>query len=244
MSSKKEFEQQCFELFSDLKFGSILAYEQLNPPDPDISLEINNKRIGIELTTIYKDNIPGIKDSQLKKNESLQDAVCRDIQKDLHTAFHRPIEIHIGFTGIDLNGSDVPQIAKSVTDLILPNLRRINVDKISIIELTNEEDFPNSIYRISIIYIPSFTSYSVTGMISDFSGMLSQKRVKAAIEQKEDKSKKYDDLYDEKWLLLCIQADKLSSDFDLSKIEVEPIKSDFNKVFILQLRAKHLIELK
>jgi hypothetical protein len=242
--SNKEFEKLCFEQFCILEFGSILDFKQLDPPHPDISLIIDNKDIGIELTTIYKDNLPGHQDSQAKKNESLHSNICNFVRNKLELALDHPYEIHIGFNDIDLSKRDVNTVGTAIVEYLMPYLKQVETDTLSTFESDDAEVFPSPIYRISGIFSPSFTQISVSGTNTSFTPELPKDRILKAMKVKEGKIQHFKDLYDKFWLLLCIQTEGPSSDFDLNTFKIPSIESDFHRVFLLQLLAKRLRRLK
>ncbi len=244
MKSQKEFEKLCFKQFSLLEFDSIVDFKQLDPPHPDVSLIYENEDIGIELTTIYKDNIPENQDSQAKRNESLQSSICNYVKERLEQKLNHPYEIHIGFNNVALSKREVRIIGNAVVEYVMPYVKQIETDTISTFESNDADVFPGPIYRISGIFSPSFSHLSVIGTNTSFSPQLLKERIRQAIKIKEGKIKNFEDLYDKFWLLLCIQTEGPSSDFDLSAFSMQSIESEFHRIYLLQLIGKGLQRLK
>ena len=240
MNGKKEYEGSCFELFCELYFGHTIRYKQLDPPHPDVSAIIDGKNTGIELTTIYSDNIIGRSESQLKKNESLQSKICSYIHDALIARLDYPIEVHIGFDNTKINGKDVIPIGDWILELLKPLFTDTFPNQIIQLEITDPDQLQNPVYRISATHFPDFEDTFVSGTIASFNNTLSPERIRVAIEDKDNKIGKYKDLYDHKWLILCIETDKLSSDFNLSEFPIVSVGTGFHHVFLLQSRSKKL----
>lgn len=244
MNGKKEYEGSCFDLFCELYFGHKISYKQLDPPHPDVSAIIDGKNTGIELTTIYSDNIIGRVESQLKKTESLQRKICSYIQDTLIERLGYPLEVNIGFDSTKINGKDVISIGKWILELLQPLVSDTLPNQEIQLEITDPDQLRNPVYRISASHSPDYKDTFVTGTIASFNKTLSPERIEAAIEDKDNKIGKYKNLYDHKWLVLCIEADKLSSEFNLSEFPIVSVDTGFNHVFLLQLRSKKLSTIK
>ena len=244
MKDKKEYERSCFELFCELKFGRILAYEQLDPPHPDISTIIDGQNIGIELTTVYIDNIVGENESQAKKNESLQGKVCDYIRDQLTARLNFPIEVRIGFDNTLINGKDVIHIGNGILEILLPLFPDSLPNEEIILHITDPDQLQNPVYWISASYFPDFTYTVVSGTIAAFNKPLSPERIWAVIENKDNKIGKYKDLYDYQWLILCVEMGGQSSDFDLNGFSIESFPTSFHHIFLLQFRSRKHIVLK
>jgi len=244
LNGKKEYEGSCFELFCELYFGHTISYKQLDPPHPDVSAIIDGKNTGIELTTIYSDNIIGRSESQLKKNESLQSRICSYIQDALNARLAYPVEVQIGFDNTKINGKDVIPIGNWILELLQPLFSGTLPNEKILLEVTDPDLLQNPVYRISAAHFPDFEATFVTGTITSFNKTLSPERIRAAIEDKDNKIDKYKDLYDHKWLILCIETDRLSSDLNLSESPNVSVGTGFHHVFFLQYRSKKLFVIK
>jgi hypothetical protein len=244
LNGKKEYEGSCFELFCELYFGHTISYKQFDPPHPDVSATIDGKNTGIELTTIYSDNIIGRSESQLKKNESLQSKICSYIQDALIARLDYPVEVQIVFDNTKINGKDVIPIGNWILEQLQPLFSDSLPNEEILLDVTDPERLQSPVYRISAAHSPDFEATFVTGTIASFNKTLSLERIRAAIEDKDNKIDKYKDLYDHKWLILCIETDRLSSDFNLSESPNLSVGTGFHHVFLLQYRSKRLFIIK
>jgi len=243
-NKKKCIEKRNFEIFSNLFFGRIIPFNQPNPPHPDISFIQGCKEIGCEITSLYWDNIPGETGSEYKRTEAFQDTICKKVEAWLHSELPVPFEVHIGFDYSIIEGKSVEEISQSVIQILKENISYVNTGELSFHVIEDDDRMPHPIYQIKIIYLPSLKKSVVCDGAASFIPKLGSDRIAEAIQNKEIKIKNYKSLYEEFWLLLCIEQGKLCSEFVMDEVIDFKVQTEFHRVFLLSPRSSKILELK
>ncbi len=244
MTTKKEKEYADFVAFSKTYFGYQIDFEQLNPPEPDIIFPNDGKRIGCELTTIFSDNLPGLKDSDQKKSESIQDSICKSITDWLNENIPVSVEIHIGFKNNNLDESHKISLKKNILNVIETYISELNLSEFSYFNIDEFEALPHEVDYISFAYIPKLEKSIVGRAGAGFIPKLDNERIRLNILSKEKKLPNYTHLVDEKWLILIIQDYPLSTEFDILEQGINNFESLFDKVFLFLRRDRKILALK
>jgi len=242
--TKKEKERNNFSSFANLFFGHEIDFEQPNPPLPDIVFNIEGKRTGCEITTIFRDNEPGVRPSFLKKNESIQDSICKSIEKWLTQNIPIFLQIHICYYNRLISDSRIVKLTGQIISLIESNISEIILEEHNHLMINSREVLPNELNYLSIYYSPSFNRTIVSRTGASCIPNLERERIITNIRHKEKKLEKYRELLDSYWLLLIIHNYIFSSDFDLRENEYNNIESIFDKILIYSKRDQKIVTIK
>lgn len=188
---------------------------------PDISISMNNKNIGIELTDLV------IRDDE-KEKEGLLKKLFNQIENELKKESNEYNGIyHVGF----------------INDISFDQKNQIRI-KSEIINLIKEKiQVGNLVNRFRKSYHSDIHIYNSEGWCS---GVLDRNTVAGTIKRKEEKISNYiSDSFEEVWLLIIIGGARASADYshlaeDLIKT---PFKTGFGKIFILNFFKSELLEL-
>lgn len=244
MISKQKREYNNFSSFYKLSFDNQIDFEQPDPPMPDIVFIKDNKKIGCEITTIFRDNEPGLKYSDLRKNESIQDSICKDICVWIERNIPAFFEIRICFKSRLIDNSQIVDLRHGIVKVIEASISDLNLSEKSYLIVDNFNILPAELDYLSITSFPGLNRNYVTRAGADFIPKLSRERIFSNILHKEKALEKYSNFFDETWLLLVIQDNLFSSEFDVLENEYQNIASQFNKIFLFSKSDRKIIEIK
>lgn len=197
---------------------------------PDIRIDHNGKKIGIEVTSFYLEGGSNIEGDQ--RQSPIRERVVKKAQCLYETKNGRNIEVTLGFNTINNERG----LAEKIADWIEKNKTEqghISLDRFShISELrsvyVNLGPYEDAKWRVLQVYsIPNTSPKQLQEIISD----------------KEDKLDQYQQNLDEIWLLIVIDFINLGMDqephnVDYSKISVKK----FNKVFMFKTGFDYIFE--
>jgi hypothetical protein len=244
MTTKKEREYADFVAFSKTYFGYQIDFEQLNPPEPDIIFHDSGKRIGCELTTIFRDNFIESKESNQKKSESHQDSICKSITEWLNNNIPANIKIHIDFNNDNLKKSHETSLKKDILNVIERYISELNLSEFSTFNVDKNEVLPHEVNHISFTYDPKLQKSVVLPGRGGGIPKLDDERIRLNILKKEGKLPNYAHLVNEKWLILIIQNYFQSSEFTILERGYNNVVSLFDKVFLFLRGDRKILHLK
>ena len=245
MITKQEKEHSDFVAFCNVYFGQIIDFEQSLPPKPDIIFHRGEKTIGCELTTIFKDNIPGSEFSKTKKTESIRDKICDALRNWIVKNLCINLFIRITFKNKDIEGHRKEAIINNLINVLGDKISDLNLSEKSYLKIDRHNSLPSEVYSLSIQFSPELSKTDVTAAAGDNIPLLKSERILSNIRHKEKKLLKNNCLFDENWLLLVIQDYLFSSEFDINeKDEFPKLASTFDKVFLLLKSDKKVIQIK
>jgi hypothetical protein len=242
--TKKEKESFVFSSFSKLHFGHEVKFDQPNPPEPDVVFILNDKKIGCELTTIYVDNEPGEKDSNSKKNESIQESICNTLEKWMSTNIRAFFEIHLCFNNRLIPDGRIKELTKKILHVIETYISDLNLEEFSHLMIDHYGIVPSELDYISICTFPALDRMIVSRAGGTFVPRLNRNRIISNINHKEKLINRYAHLTDLNWLLLSINESLLSSEFDLIEETYQDIVTRFDKVFLFSKRDQKIVTIK
>ena len=242
--NKKEIEFDCFLNFCQLHLGHEIAFEQLDPPAPDIIFSLNNKKIGCELTTIFIDNEPGKRESATRKYESTQRLICNNVRKWLKENVPIKLEILLDFRSNIIHYSEIHKVSEEIIQVIVKYIPEMNLEESSHISIKDYDIIPYELGYISINSFPRLKKTYVNQAGSSFIPKLNRDKITANIIHKERLIQNYRHLTDSNWLLLIINESLFSSEFDFDEENFENIDSIFDKVFIFARRNQKILTIK
>ena len=121
----------------------------------------------------------------------------------------------------------------------------LNLSEKSFLKLDRHDSLPSEVYSLSIRFSPELSKTDVTAAAGDSIPLLKSERILLNIIHKEKKLLKNNCFFDENWLLLVIQDNLFSSEFDINeKDEFSKLDSMFDKVFLLLKNDKKVIQIK
>jgi hypothetical protein len=244
LTKKQIEEKRLFRIFEKSNDIFAINCEQRDPPHPDISIELDGKKIGCDITTLYKDNRPGKTGSAAKKNDSLQNLICRTVESWLNKNLNFPVILTPGFNNNLIKDKEVTQIVNYIIDYVKENAHLLDKKEFFSSIEADDKEFTYPVTSIGLAFLNTLKNSDVGRTGACFVPLLDFERIKKSIEKKEEKIKNYSEFYDEKWLLLCIEGDPMYSDFDYSKQGYAKLQTLFDKVFLLKASSKKLTILK
>ncbi len=236
---EEEFWVRLFQKESDLKF-KIKTSES-----PDSIIEYKSVDIGLEVANLYKNNTSN-KGSRLKEQESFRNTILNSATEKYISESHRPIKLDVLFSP-DFNTYKINQIQVSQT--LFEFLSKINLREWENKRYSRSSDNWGNMSRyfssIFVLGLPFKLENYWTPIDFGFKATITEKLL---IEAKEKKEEKLINIYRKKvsknWLLLVSDGRYQSSNFDHSKIKIAPIKSGFDKIFLLLYPYNIVQELK
>lgn len=242
--NKKEKESLSFSRFSQQYFGREISFTQPNPPEPDVAFNLEEKRIGCELTTIFIDNEPGKRFSATKKNESIQDAICRKVQEWLKETIPGNFEVQLYFNNKLIPASEINNISNKIIQVIENNISDLNLEESSRIMVEDRNKIPVELDYVRIRTFPRLQRSLVTKAGGSSIPRLTIEKIISNINHKETRIKNYIHLTDSNWLLLIINESIFSSEFDIIGEDYGSINTLFDKVFIFSLNNQKILAIK
>lgn len=230
-SIQKDNEISWIELF---KRYSGLNFTIKTNESPDCIIEYQSEIIGLEVVDIFVDKI-GKKGSILKSKEQFKKSILNKAKEKYSSNCFRPIRLHAIFSSDFSNKQIDPN---HVSENLYKFLSKIKLKEQEIIRCSKEsENWGNLEQYFSSLYITGLSykreNYWTTPDFS-FSATITKEML---IKSKRTKEQKLLKIYKHKtlknWLLLVSDGRFPSSNFDIDNIKISPIKSGFNKMFLL-----------
>lgn len=232
-SELEEFYLEVFRRF----YPSFPNGEIVHSDKPDYIIDTGDKKIGIEITKFFVDNIDG-KASKKKRLEILHNCLGEKLRKELESIVPFKFVLSVQFSKFDFSKNEVEPIVRKCVNHI-KTIR--SLDRFDSIAVENEGDLPKEISSFEVKYAPSYSkslyAYTDSAILPD----LSLELIQNILDNKHKKLINYQEC-NEHWLLI-VEDGFYSSRFGENYIE--SLESDFDKVFLLRIsKEEKIIELK
>lgn len=231
----KAKEKKSFELFCHAHFGDVPQFDQLEPPHPDISFEIQGQLIGLEICEIQSDAIPGEHGgSEIAKGESAINEVSNEIQNYFEQICPTDHILTVGFNSPPsyVNRTEVIEGIRNLVDRLvalpdvpIPEQELWNYKLIHSISIKHSEEEHDSVYMSTM---------------AQWAPRKGDDHISHYVRHKSSKRQDYEASYSEFWLLLVFGA-SLSSDFDSDTTFGSLNKEkEWDKVFLFNPKTGYL----
>lgn len=240
MSDKQSHELfQLQRFLPDLFEGEQYILSQPNPPLPDVIVQLANKRIGIEMTTL-------IVNEHLVQRSSSQEAILSEAQKIFEQQHQLPLHVAVSFIdGASWRKRDCQRVSIFLADAVSQLILKIkDVPQYQTQFNIAVDDFEHThISGVSVFYSKQLTVPCWTPLGSFWVPNAPVEQVQRIIERKNNNINGYMSGCDEVWLLL-IETGSPYSYFDrFDKLQAYVFNSDFAKTMIGRISKGELIKL-
>lgn len=256
-SQKKQRERYYVTQFLKALNYDFKSLDSKSPPEPDFTLSIDDKIIGIEETQIlYVDNKGFSRAQYISTCESIT-ARAEKIFENYKT--QQDIDVCISFT--DHSGTtsykaenlvkdkkEQERLAIEIASLVVNNMPWKDGHQ-AIIDYYDPQFFDILSPKIGFIHIYSTTGKRPSFWTSSYAGTcpkLNSELVAETIEKKNPKPLKYKVQYNEIWLLITIHKFRYDANFvtdDISEVIETNFTTPFNRIFIFDVGDDKIIEL-
>ncbi|NQY75307.1 MAG: hypothetical protein HRT90_11220 [Candidatus Margulisbacteria bacterium] len=242
--AKKENEGKYFDLFSSLFTkngnGEINKYTLHNQKEEqegqtDVTLELNGKKYGLEITRIINSNKKSAEVSENNLILALKQKKVPGLENYYaNIVFNNEMKLKL---------REIPSIVETIVDIFNKHISLITGKKLCITQEKERGKFqqhfkcviaidnlPMSIIAIELFECPvSFITKPFCGFISS-----GQNEINSEIVKKNAKLKRYTKDKDGIWLLIVIEREDMSSTIANDINYNQLTRSKFNRVFILE----------
>lgn len=230
MTEKKIFELHLLNNFianSNMEVTSIIDDEP-----PDFIIEIENKKISVELTRLINPNI--------KEVEKYKERVVKQVEKRFLDKYDVELYVLIKFTDVILHRKKETQY----TDYLFTTIERVyltNKDlKFDIhYESHGEVDFVSTIDVGNVLEFHNWQSFGA--FLVDY---VEAGWFRTRIAEKEGNIKDYKTPFDENWLLMVSHLGTKASAIRFENMDFQNINSSFEKIYIYKYKENQIIEVK
>jgi hypothetical protein len=223
------------ELFKDQSF----ALSQPAPPLPDIIVETQDKKIGIEITAL-------ILDEEEKQRESDQDSILKEAQKLFEEKYQLPLHVTVSFEEV-ANWKQLNR--RQIAHFIASNVMRFVAQIRSLPQYETQFDFHlddiahSHIQSIDIFYLDRLTMPCWSPLASFWVPSVPIEKIQKVINRKSKNVTGYLKGCDEVWLLI-IETGSPSSYFEhFDKLKENTFASDFSRTLIGRISKGELLVL-
>lgn len=229
--SQKSEERYNLEHFLQNKFGSVEYRILKDDEKPDFIIDLHNKKIGVELTNLYKSN------GSLTISESSQIGKRLDVLNNAQKLYFRrnlkKYEFHFNFDlnfPITNNKKFTKKLVHSIEEVLKLNkssnqFRLKGCPEIESV-YCNFVEYEQPLWQLAQVYDV---------------GKIDIDNLKNIIDQKKLKLESYK-ICDEQWLLVVIDFWNPAQDQEMNLIGDEIISNPFDKIFIYKPASVELIE--
>jgi hypothetical protein len=238
---KKERERQIVVRFLDTLYPGV-AHTLDDQERPDFTAHINGRQIGIEHSALHWDACNG---SPRQEAEALRKVVCNEAQQQWLEAQRPHIEVGMTFEpGARLRKAEVSALARQVVALVEGNLPAEGSSTRLQHGHENRSEWPAAVHSISISRLVPYGKTYWHAHDSDWIPELTIDYLQRRIDDKNASAAGYHPC-DEQWLVLSMEAGRLSSTFDVPQATREADYSTvFSRVFLFEVESRSVIELK
>lgn len=239
---KKAMETLCVErlreFLPNFPQGHIELFEE-----PDFLVHCTDRTLGIEVTELHRNTPVGATPQQAL--DAMRHRVVARAQ-ELYIAKALPaVKVSVFMNDqFRINKRYVETLALAICNLVERNLPEQNSSREESYEWTNREYFPDCIYKVAVHRQQLITRTLFTCPGATWVSKLSTSDVARAATPKEQRYHTYRKNCDEVWLLISADSRPMSTWFDFDEIQlVEPLRTKFQRVFILRHFSKKIHEL-
>ncbi len=240
--AKKDLERryldQVRDLLADFPRGAIEEHEQ-----PDFSVNIADRVIGIELTELHRAN-----DGQpvpMQGREAVRDQIVQRAKAMYEGEGMHPIDCCVHLKDLSYRRTDVEPLAAKIAALAKRNLPPEGMlAKREQYDWVNREYFPEEIDYIRVARFEGMTESFFGTAGSTWAEPLTQDTVRAVIDTKDCNIDEYLRRCDEAWLVIVTDSRTMSTWFNgADQVKAAAFTTRFARVFILRNFGSELIEL-
>lgn len=208
---------------------------------PDFTASHGSRRIGIEHSALHweaRDHPPR------QEGEALRGRVVT-LAHRRWTEIPRPhIEVSMTFgPGAQLRKADVPHIATAVVSLVELSLPAVGTQRRLKQEHWPDPQWPKGIHAIGISRLVPYRKSHWHANDLDWIPLLAAEYLQERIDDKNADALKYE-AHDEQWLVLSMEAGRLSSTFDVPKATwTAEYDAAFDRMFVFENESRSVTEL-
>ncbi len=230
-SIQKKREEFWIELFHKV---SGLNFKIKSGESPDCIIEYKSEKVGLEVADIFAGKI-GKKGSLLKAKEQFKESILTKAKEQYISKLLRPIRLNTIFSS-NINSNKIdPTYVSQILYEFLDKIKLKEWEKIRCSESSeNWGNMSKFFSSLHILGLPNKLENYWTSIDFSFASTITKELLITAKREKEEKLLKiYKRKVSKNWLLLVSDGRFPSSNFDISNINIPPIKSGFNKMFLL-----------
>jgi len=230
-SIQKKREKFWIELFHKV---SGLNFKIKSGESPDCIIKYKLEEIGLEVADIFTGKI-GKKGSLLKAKEQFKESILTKAKEQYISKLLRPIRLNSIFSAnINSNKTDLTYVSQILYEF----LSKIEFKEWENVRCSESSDNWGNLSQffssLHILGLPNKLENYWTSIEFSFSSIITKELLITSKKKKEEKLLKiYKRKISKNWLLLVSDGRFPSSNIDISNINIPPMKSGFNKMFLL-----------
>jgi hypothetical protein len=233
IAPKKDIERWRLERFKS--FIPDFPSGRLEPTEePDFLVRGDCHVVGIELTDLHRDTVPGQRPEQA--SEAMRNRVVARA-KEIYTSRQHPPVLATFFLNdrIHIKKPDVEQLATELADLVLLNVPQPNSTAEVPTDWDDMRQLPSILHQLSVLRLDAITKTFFSAPGATWVGTLSREDIERALSSKEPKYTAYRTRCDKVWLVINADMESMATwfEFELSVLE-EPFLTQFDRVFLVQ----------
>jgi hypothetical protein len=211
--------------------------------EPDFLVHVDNHVIGIELTELHRETPGGVKPQQAL--EAMRHRVVAKAQELYIAAKLPPVNVSIFMNdGYDIKKEQVLPLAEKIHKLVASQLPDKNSSREIEYDWKTPGSFPAPLIQISVLRLDVITKTFFSAPGATWVSTLTDADIERAVEPKEKKYSTYRMKCDEAWLLINADIRSMSTWFEFESSALsKPLRTQFQRVFVLRHFGGHLFEL-
>jgi len=238
---KKRHEQFLLERFFETLDIPLQIMEKREAPDFLIS--VDGRKIGVELTGLYKSHQTS--DYRLQINESISDEIVERAKRIYQKQLAPPVWVRVCFSpSAKLKLLDRQKTAKKLSALIYRRDLKQGQHVKWCSEDFDEEQLPREIAFIYATGVPDSKMAHWTVVRAGWTASLKTETLQSRIDEKSKRLPEYQKIAVENWLVIVSDGHRPSQLFDTNyNFEQGKLTSPFSRTFYFNYPGRGLIEL-
>ena len=233
--SKKDLERtQLINFVSNKELG-IPVIDIINNETPDFIVKSTKKQLSVEVTQLIYPKI--------KMQEAFQNNIVKDAEQLFLEKYDVMLQVYVTFRSYGLNASKTHSIKYS--QQIFEIVERIYISnqefEFNVSSRNKRRPFNSFIDSITIKNDFNFSGWQPFGAYKV--DKIDEEWLMKKIASKGEKIKKYEKTFDENWLLLISSLGHKSSAHDFAFMNIKPIPSLFDRIYIYEYMQDRIIKL-
>lgn len=240
---KKRHERSALDRFLELLKTPVP--ESIEPDEePDFVLTFGGRRVGIEMTDLYWSATRAGRPRQ--EQESLRRRVVEAAERLYADRNLPPVHVSVHFNDqYVLNKTAIQLLAAQIVTWAAARVPRIGESFEEQYDWVNRDYFPEHLHSLRIYRHAPLAEARFSAPDADYAPQLDAANVEHRLQSKNSRHRQYLRKCDEAWLVIGFNTDRLSTTFQISQVITDTVyETPFSRVFLLQLIAPHLFELK
>jgi hypothetical protein len=236
--SRELFQLQRF--LPDLFGSETYTLSQPNPPLPDAIIQLADRTIGIEITTL-------VADERLMQRESSQEVILSEAQKTFEQQHQLPLHIAVSFEDrASWKKRDCERVSIFLADVVGQLVLKAKdlPQHQTQFDIVSEDIEHTHINRVSVFYLKQLNMPCWSSLGSFWVPNAPVEEVQNIIRKKNKKADGYLSGCDEVWLLILETGAPSSYFSDFEKIQSHNFESNFTKTMIGRVSKGELLTLK